>query len=418
MYKKCTKQMFSFILLILFISSALNTAIASVHLTHNSSRNLSTVLYVGGLGPGNFTNIQDAIDNASNGDTIFVFSGVYHENVFVDKQLTIIGESRDETVIDGGYGKYAVEIISDAVCFSGFTVSDCTGYYNAGIMIFSDFNYISNNFVTNNRDGIRCEGSNNSISKNFVFDNFNGIYLVEATYNYIFRNTIEKTLRTGINVEISSNFNEFVENTVTLANWYGIGFGESSDNNTIYHNNFVLNRWHAYDECSNSWNDKYPSCGNYWDDYDGVDEYSGKNQNHPTPDGIGDTPYYIEGNGNFDCYPFMFPYIPYPKIEIEFVSQGLQICAVIKNVGSNDAINVSWGMSFDGGLLILPRNHNVSGTFPVILAESEEIICISGFLFGLGLINLYVEADAENAAKITKQISFFLLGPFIFIIEV
>jgi len=32
-------------------------------------------LYVGGSGPNNYTKIQDAIDNASNGDTVFVYSG-------------------------------------------------------------------------------------------------------------------------------------------------------------------------------------------------------------------------------------------------------------------------------------------------------------------------------------------------------
>jgi hypothetical protein len=35
-------------------------------------------LYVGGSGPGNYTKIQDAIDNASNGDTVFVFNGTYY----------------------------------------------------------------------------------------------------------------------------------------------------------------------------------------------------------------------------------------------------------------------------------------------------------------------------------------------------
>ena len=33
--------------------------------------------YVGGSGPGNYTDIQDAIDNASDGDTVFVYNGTY-----------------------------------------------------------------------------------------------------------------------------------------------------------------------------------------------------------------------------------------------------------------------------------------------------------------------------------------------------
>ena len=43
------------------------------------------ILYVGGNGPNNYTKIQDAIDDASNGDTIFVYNGTYYENVIINK---------------------------------------------------------------------------------------------------------------------------------------------------------------------------------------------------------------------------------------------------------------------------------------------------------------------------------------------
>ena len=39
-------------------------------------------LYVGGSGPGNYTKIQDAINNAIDGDTIYVYSGTYNGNIF------------------------------------------------------------------------------------------------------------------------------------------------------------------------------------------------------------------------------------------------------------------------------------------------------------------------------------------------
>jgi hypothetical protein len=38
--------------------------------------NNAQTLYVGGSGPGNFTKIQDAVDNASDGDTVFVYDGL------------------------------------------------------------------------------------------------------------------------------------------------------------------------------------------------------------------------------------------------------------------------------------------------------------------------------------------------------
>ncbi|MCK5112952.1 MAG: hypothetical protein KAQ84_05355, partial [Thermoplasmatales archaeon] len=58
-------------------------------------------LYVGGSGSGNYTQIQDAIDNASDGDTIYVFSGVYDGGLIVDKSIILKGENQENTFIEG-----------------------------------------------------------------------------------------------------------------------------------------------------------------------------------------------------------------------------------------------------------------------------------------------------------------------------
>jgi len=58
---------------------------------------------VGGSGPNNYTSIQAAIDNASDGDTIFVYSGTYEEQVIVNKSLIIKGENNTATLIKGGF---------------------------------------------------------------------------------------------------------------------------------------------------------------------------------------------------------------------------------------------------------------------------------------------------------------------------
>jgi hypothetical protein len=58
-------------------------------------------LYVGGSGPGNYTKIQDAIDDASDGDTVFVYddSSPYYKNMVIDKKINLTGEHRETTVI-------------------------------------------------------------------------------------------------------------------------------------------------------------------------------------------------------------------------------------------------------------------------------------------------------------------------------
>jgi len=77
----------------------------------------------------------------------------------------------------------------------------------------------------------------------------------------------------------------------------------------FYHNNFVNNTQEvslATPNLNLTWDDGYPSGGNYWSDYNGTDKFSGPFQNESGSDGIGDTPYVIDEN-NRDNYPFMQP---------------------------------------------------------------------------------------------------------------
>jgi parallel beta-helix repeat protein len=108
----------------------------------------------------------------------------------------------------------------------------------------------------------------------------------------------------GIVLDYSSN-NSVSGNNITNNS---AGIYLHSSNNTIYHNNFINNTSQVYSSGSTSvWDDGYPSGGNYWSDYAGVDSYSGPYQDQAGSDGIGDTPYVIDGN-NRDNYPLMKPW--------------------------------------------------------------------------------------------------------------
>jgi len=184
---------------------------------------------------------------------------------------------------------------------SSSTVEDCVSISNGqgiGISVFG-YNTIRNCWVSNNL------GS--------------GFYLSSA-----YSNTIEKCVSSsnGVGIALSGGFwgiwteyNVITENVI-LKNGVGIGLYRPTDpptqpeyckDNSIYHNNIVKNTQQAYDEALNTaWDNGYPSGGNYWSDYVGVDLYSGPDQNILGPDGIGDTPYNIPGTaGSQDSYPFM-----------------------------------------------------------------------------------------------------------------
>jgi parallel beta-helix repeat protein len=109
----------------------------------------------------------------------------------------------------------------------------------------------------------------------------------------------------GILIAYSNNITIRQNNIAN--NDYGIWLYDSS-NNRIYHNNFINNTSQVYSyQLVNVWDDGYPSGGNYWSDYVGVDVKGGPNQDLPGSDGIGDTPYIIDAD-NRDRYPLMNPY--------------------------------------------------------------------------------------------------------------
>ena len=313
------------------------------------------ILYVGGPGGDNYTSIQDAIDAASNGDTVFVFdnSSPYYENIIVDKTIDLIGEDKQTTVIDGsGYG-IVVDITVDLVNISGFTIQNSGGSSSdVGLCIESDYNTISDcNISSNNMDGILLDlSSDNTISDNTISLNgddaielydsshnvisnniinlndmdgivldlssdntisdntlsLNGddaIVLYDSNHNFISNNIISFNDDCGLIIYYPSNNNIVTVNTIRSNNEYGIYINAS--NNYIYHNNFIHNLQNADDEGGNVWDNGYPSGGNFWSDYVGVDNFNGPNQNKPGSDGIGDTPYEIPSEHGTDNYPFI-----------------------------------------------------------------------------------------------------------------
>lgn len=194
------------------------------------------------------------------------------------------------TITNLSYGLFV--FFSDAnIIFSNNVVA-----YEEGIVlgISSSNNISKNNIATSSGFGFVIQGSFNTILENNITNNEDGIHLVSGPPNS-FNNTVS-----GNNIANNTN-------GVHLK-WIGAPIYD----NTFYHNNFKNNSQQVKisgTSYHNTWDDGYPSGGNYWSDYeekypDAVDENQGENQDIPGSDGIWDHPYVIDEN-NADRYPYV-----------------------------------------------------------------------------------------------------------------
>jgi len=189
--------------------------------------------------------IQNLIDNASDGDTIYVPSGIYYENIIINKSISLIGEDKNTTIIDGGESGDVVNIIADWVNISGFTIQNSANL-GVGVRIDmqSNYNTITANIISNCGHGIGLGGCyhNNIIKNIFTFNSDTDIYLGGSNYNVIIKNNISSTNDNGIYLYLS-DYNTIIGNTISNKN-YGIYIGGSDYNNitgnTISKNSFGL----------------------------------------------------------------------------------------------------------------------------------------------------------------------------------
>jgi parallel beta-helix repeat protein len=184
-------------------------------------------LYVGGSGPGNYTKIQDAIDNASDGDTVFVYddSSPYYEfNITIDKSINLIGEDRNTTIICGdGNINHILLFDANGILISGFTLKNNESYpdrawFHYIIKIQSSNNTIYDNYISGfATSGILINKSEfNNISTNVIDGEFNnnGIQIEDSTHITLFNNYISAQYKYGIEIHYSKNV-DLISNTIT-----------------------------------------------------------------------------------------------------------------------------------------------------------------------------------------------------------
>ncbi len=178
-----------------------------------------------------------------------------------------------------------------------------------GIYVDSGPNVLTGNTISSNeKDGIHIGSSYNTVMNNILSNNWAGIYLDSSSHsNLVSDNNITSNLY-GTYI-YSSGGNTLKDNFVYSNNYFGF-YLDSSSSNVMYNNDFIKNENHAYDDGTNQWNTSYPTGGNYWNCYKGVDYCHGSGQNLPGGDDIGDTPYTkIKGTGDAkDNYPYLYSF--------------------------------------------------------------------------------------------------------------
>ena len=155
-----------------------------------------------------FTGIQEAINNASTGDTILVYSGIYYENVVVNKSVTLKGIGNP--IVDAGGEGNAIILSVDAITVEGFNVTNSgSPWWDAGIEVISSNNNITGNNVCNMYRGIALSScNNNTITGNNVYNNlYSGIIIASSSNNTLTGNTF---VNDGLIV--SSSYPNTIEN--------------------------------------------------------------------------------------------------------------------------------------------------------------------------------------------------------------
>ena len=284
--------------LILLLSATILPLVSGNVIQEN--RNISmcstgNTLYVGGGGPGNYSIIQNAINDANTGDTVFVYddSSPYYENIVIHTSINLTGEDKDTTIIDGSGTGDVILITADLVVIEEFTIQNCgpnwahptidsgieiqsnyntivrtilfsctTGIYHVsstenntllgntidgdglalyGIKIYqSNYNAIVDNTIINCGIGINLDYSNiNFFLENSISDNFEGVFLDESHGNDFIYGTISSSLQTGIMLR-ESHENTIFDMDIESNDWHGISFYDSNNNeiiaNDIYSN--------------------------------------------------------------------------------------------------------------------------------------------------------------------------------------
>ena len=248
--------------MIIFIISEIFLGIGSPAVQINTVNNNEHIIIVDQSGEGDYNTIQEAVDDAQEGFTIYVKNGEYKEVIMIKKQLNLVGEDKDSTLINpvSEKNKYAICLGAPKIKLSGFSIKNgASGLYSSGIrvissnieiyncnifdtpvgiVIWSSENKIENCYFLGCEDegialiGTEYSACNNNIISNCIFqNNCDGIELQYSSSNTIINCDFYENSHTGIDAIASSNNNNKILNCRIYNNEvHGVYFSSSSGN--------------------------------------------------------------------------------------------------------------------------------------------------------------------------------------------
>ncbi len=157
-------------------------------------------------GIGNAGTIQDVINNASNGDSIFLAGGTYNGNIVIDRSLVFgaLDSTNPPRIVTSGSGA-GITLSADGITINGVTI---LGNASTGLLVLSNNNRISATTIAGHNTGVSLKSaSDNVLSGDTIAGNSVGIDVDRMSRsNTFFFNDFNNTLDAVSQAEDNSWF--------------------------------------------------------------------------------------------------------------------------------------------------------------------------------------------------------------------